>query len=65
MLYLSVHSDCFHSQNDTDLSATDEGGVAAVRDGNDTYPCGGCGREVKDDDEAIFCESGCEQWYHR
>ena len=29
------------------------------------YPCGECGREVKDNDEAIYCESGCEQWYHR
>ena len=61
---LSVHADYFRPQNDTDLSTVDEGGVAAVRDG-ETYPCGGCGREVKDDDEAIFCESGCEQWYHR
>ena len=31
----------------------------------DKYPCGECGKEVKDDDEAIYCESGCEQWYHR
>lgn len=29
------------------------------------FPCGECGEEVKDDDEAIYCESGCEQWYHR
>ena len=36
-----------------------------MREGNKIFPCGGCGREVQDDDEAIFCESGCEQWYHR
>lgn len=36
-----------------------------MRDNHEVYPCGGCGREVRDDDEAIFCESGCEQWYHR
>ena len=29
------------------------------------YPCGSCALEVRDDDEAIYCESGCEQWYHR
>ena len=29
------------------------------------FPCGECGKEVKDNDEAIYCESGCEQWYHR
>lgn len=33
--------------------------------GSDNYPCGGCGKEVLDDHEAIYCESGCEQWYHR
>ena len=44
------------------MSTADESGAAAMRE---VYPCGGCGREVRDDDEAIFCESGCEQWYHR
>ena len=29
------------------------------------YPCGICHEEVKDEDEGIFCESGCEKWYHR
>lgn len=24
-----------------------------------------CSSEVTDEDEAIFCESGCQQWYHR
>lgn len=33
--------------------------------GREKYPCGKCSREVRDDDEAIYCESGCEQWYHR
>jgi len=33
--------------------------------GGGEYPCGVCTREVRDDDEAIYCESGCEQWYHR
>ena len=41
------------------------GESGAVRDSNELYPCGGCGDEVKDEDEAIYCESGCEQWYHR
>ena len=30
-----------------------------------SYPCGTCRKEVSDDDAAIFCESGCSQWYHR
>ena len=29
------------------------------------YPCGICRREVNDNDDAIFCETGCAQWYHR
>lgn len=29
------------------------------------YPCGICKREVNDNDDAIFCETGCSQWYHR
>lgn len=29
------------------------------------YPCGICKREVNDNDDAIFCETGCAQWYHR
>lgn len=29
------------------------------------YPCGGCGKDVQDHHEAIYCESGCERWYHR
>lgn len=28
------------------------------------YPCGICKREVNDNDDAIFCETGCSQWYH-
>ena len=30
-----------------------------------SYPCGLCRKEVSDDDAAIFCETGCSQWYHR
>eukprot|EP00117_Sycon_ciliatum_P032647 scpid87263/ scgid25271/ Pygopus homolog 1 len=30
-----------------------------------TYPCGICLKEVTDDDEAIYCEHGCEHWFHR
>ena len=29
------------------------------------YPCGVCGKEVNDNDEAILCEAGCTFWYHR
>ena len=29
------------------------------------YPCGICDEEVGDDDDGIYCESGCELWYHR
>ena len=29
------------------------------------FPCGICDEEVKDEDEGIQCESGCEKWYHR
>ena len=29
------------------------------------FPCGTCGLEVGDEDEGIYCESGCEKWYHR
>ena len=36
-----------------------------VEEERDKFPCGECGREVRDNDEAIYCESGCEQWYHR
>lgn len=41
-----------------------DGGGATGEEG-EKFPCGECGEEVKDDDEAIYCESGCEQWYHR
>ena len=27
------------------------------------YPCGSCGREVSDDDQAIDCDS-CHTWFH-
>ena len=30
-----------------------------------SFPCGVCGKEVNDDDAAIFCENGCSQWFHR
>jgi len=29
------------------------------------FPCGSCGKEVNDNDEAIYCEAGCAYWYHR
>ncbi|XP_003385401.1 PREDICTED: pygopus homolog 2-like [Amphimedon queenslandica] len=29
------------------------------------FPCGICFEEVKDEDEGILCESGCDKWYHR
>ena len=29
------------------------------------FPCGSCGKEVNDNDEAILCEAGCTYWYHR
>lgn len=28
------------------------------------HPCGACRKEIGDT-EAIFCESGCNFWYHR
>lgn len=49
-----------------------EGGSVMDTSGNGTlgvsreeYPCGGCGQAVEDHHEAIYCESGCERWYHR
>ena len=46
---------------------SDEGeGAGGGSEGErDKFPCGECGKEVRDNDEAIYCESGCEQWYHR
>eukprot|EP00112_Aurelia_sp_Birch-Aquarium-sp1_P004053 Seg1459.8 transcript_id=Seg1459.8/GoldUCD/mRNA.D3Y31 product="Protein pygopus" protein_id=Seg1459.8/GoldUCD/D3Y31 len=32
---------------------------------NVLFPCGSCGKEVNDNDEAILCEAGCAYWYHR
>lgn len=29
------------------------------------YPCGTCHREVHESEQGIFCESGCNFWYHR
>ncbi|XP_076338867.1 uncharacterized protein LOC143240401 [Tachypleus tridentatus] len=29
------------------------------------YPCGICHKEVHDNDQAVFCESGCNFWFHR
>lgn len=29
------------------------------------YPCGLCHKEVNDNDEALFCESGCNFFFHR
>lgn len=29
------------------------------------YACGGCHKEINDNDEAIFCESGCNFFFHR
>jgi len=29
------------------------------------YPCGMCHKEVNDNDEAVFCESGCNFFFHR
>ncbi|XP_064608083.1 protein pygopus-like isoform X2 [Liolophura sinensis] len=28
-------------------------------------PCGTCHKEVHENDQAIFCESGCNFWFHR
>lgn len=39
--------------------------MGVVSEVREKYPCGECEHEVKDNDEAIYCESGCEQWYHR
>ena len=50
------------AQSESETSGREEG--RGVKVGGD-FPCGVCGREVNDDDEAIYCESGCEQWYHR
>lgn len=46
---------------------SDEGeGAGGESEGErEKFPCGQCSKEVKDNDEAIYCESGCEQWYHR
>lgn len=52
-------------------SGTEEGSaaVAGANGGGgvsrEEYPCGGCGQDVQDHHEAIYCESGCERWYHR
>eukprot|EP00794_Sanderia_malayensis_P009906 gene9906-10919_t len=35
------------------------------KDENVLFPCGSCGKEVNDNDEAIMCEAGCSYWYHR
>jgi hypothetical protein len=29
------------------------------------FPCGVCHKEVKEDDQAILCESSCNFWFHR
>ena len=29
------------------------------------FPCGVCRKEVKEDDQAILCESSCNFWFHR
>ena len=39
--------------------------VSGGEEEREKYPCGECELEVKDNDEAIYCESGCEQWHHR
>ena len=53
-------------------SGTEEGGGAIGAGANggggvsrEEYPCGGCSQDVQDHHEAIYCESGCERWYHR
>ncbi|KNC75265.1 hypothetical protein SARC_12207, partial [Sphaeroforma arctica JP610] len=28
------------------------------------YPCGGCGENVEEDNQAILCEYGCSAWFH-
>lgn len=33
--------------------------------GGAIYPCGVCHKEVHDNDQAVFCESGCNFWFHR
>ncbi|KAL5258812.1 hypothetical protein ACHWQZ_G009317 [Mnemiopsis leidyi] len=35
------------------------------RKSSSDYPCGICDEEVGDNDDGIFCESGCDLWYHR
>lgn len=44
------------------MDASGNGGAGVSRE---EYPCGGCGQAVEDHHEAIYCESGCERWYHR
>ncbi|XP_055327666.1 protein pygopus-like [Paramacrobiotus metropolitanus] len=29
------------------------------------YPCGRCHKEVHENDQTVFCESGCNFWFHR
>lgn len=29
------------------------------------YPCGACHKEVHENEQGIFCESGCNFWFHR
>lgn len=54
---------CTYFKSETEPSGnegTTGGGVS-----REEYPCGGCGQDVQDHHEAIYCESGCERWYHR
>ena len=29
-----------------------------------SYPCGACGKQVRDDEDSIQCESDCMLWFH-
>lgn len=40
-------------------------GPVVTEESVQSYPCGTCHNEVSDNDDAIFCEIGCSQWYHR
>lgn len=53
-----------HTQSETEASGN-EAGVVGGGVSREEYPCGGCGKDVQDHHEAIYCESGCERWYHR
>lgn len=76
-LYITIHAQSDEevvggSGNEGGGVSGEEGGGVSGEDGGgvsgeeiEKFPCGECVLEVKDNDEAIYCESGCGQWYHR